>query len=36
MECVGTGSYTDAVVEAVEAVMEGESPERFGDIGRHT
>ena len=31
---LGTGSYTD-VVEAIEAVMEGESPERFGDIS-HT
>ena len=31
---LGTGSYTD-VVEAIEAVMAGESPERFGDIS-HT
>ena len=31
---LGTGSYTD-VVEAIEAVMSGESPERFGDIS-HT
>ena len=31
---LGTGSYTD-VVEAIESVMAGESPERFGDIS-HT